>query len=361
MDRIGDHDGVLLSSRAVHDEISRSVTYEFEDVVAELLNLRIVSPRVPRGPGLRRRAWWAARQPRLARRRQRGCGPRVLIAMGQSIYDLADQMANLDSIERADHRVAYVEEMWRTELPLRRDLRLLLDRFDHVFLGLAGTCQELDEVIAPPVSYLPPALNLQRFVGGYEPARVIDVYAMGRRNPAHHEVLLEWAAERGAFYHFDTIVGPRVQDLAEHRAHLIDLIRRTSYFMVNEAKVDQPEQRGTQSEIAYRYFEGAAAGAILLGPIPDTPMFSELFPWEDAVIPVAHDGTDLVPTLDELSGDRERVRRARRAGIRGAIDAHDVAHRVRSIMQTLDLPEPPGVSERINRLRNLAAGREASL
>ena len=346
--------GMLLSSRATHGEVSRGVTYEFEDLVAELLGLRIVAPVVPRGPGLRRKAWWASRQPRLLRRIPRDPAGPFVFAMGQCVYDLADQMANLDLIERASARVAYIEEMWRTELPLRRDLRELLDRFDHVFLGLEGTCTPLDQLIEPPVTYLPPALNLDHYTDGRPLDRTIDVYAMGRRNPAHHRVLLDWARATGAFYHFDTFVRPQVSSLGEHRSHLVELLRRSRYFMVNQAKVDQPDQRGQQSEVAYRHFEGAAAGAVLVGPAPRTSAFDRLFSWQDAITDVATDGSDLVAAIEELDADPARVTRTRRSSVGGMLRAHDVAHRVREILRHVEVDEPPSVDERIRRLAERA-------
>ena len=346
--------GVLLSSRAIHGEVSRGVTYEFEDLVAELLGLQILAPVVPLGPSLRRKAWWAGRQPRLLRRNPRQQAGSFVFAMGQCVYDLADQMANLDVIERASVRVAYIEEMWRTELPLRRDLRAFLDRFDHVFLGLEGTCAPLSQLIEPPVTYLPPALNLDRYTKGGPLKRIIDVYAMGRRNPFHHQVLLDWARQTEAFYHFDTFVQPRVSSLGEHRSHLVELIRRSRYFMVNEAKVDQPDQRGRQSEVAYRHFEGAAAGAVLVGPAPRTCVFSRLFSWSDAIIEVAEDGSDLVAAIEEFDADPARLARARKCNVDGMLRAHDVAHRVREVLRRVDIREPRSVDERIRHLADRA-------
>lgn len=334
---------------------STSLTFQFEDVAAALLGLDIRSSRVPT-VGARRKAWLASQEARLLRRHGTRSGRRFVLAVGQNVVALHDHISSLSTIDGAQLRVAYVEEFWKEQLPLRADLRAFLNRFDHVFLGAAGTCTALEGSIRPPVTYLPHAVDVERFTAGRTPDRVIDVYAMGRRNERHHELLLERADQRGSLYLYDTMLrNPPVASHDVHRRNLVGLIRRTNVFMVNEAKVNRQEQRGAQSEVGYRYFEGAAGGAVLVGQRPGTPVYGELFPTEEPVVEVRSDGADLLATLDELSEDPARVARIRRANVAGALVRHDVAHRVDSMLRTLGLEVPDGVTTRIERLRARAA------
>ena len=179
---------------------------------------------------------------------------------------------------------------------------------------------------------------------------------MGRRNPAHHEVLLRRADRTGRLYLYDTFRGnPPIRDHVEHRRNLQGLIRRSEVFMVNPAKVNEPGRTHEQQEVGYRYFEGSAGGAVLVGEQPEGPAFKEYFPWEDAVVAVTEDGADLDERLDELAADPERVARIRRANVAGALRRHDVAHRLRVMLAELDLEEPATVRDRLTALEARAA------
>jgi hypothetical protein len=265
--------GVLLSCRASRMKMSFALTYQFEDVLAELLGLVVRSRIVPTN-GVARRASTAAYGTSLVRRRRQAADIPMVVAVAQNLSALTDHLRDLRLIDRGRLRVAYVEELWRAQLPLRAEQRALLNRFDHVFVGMTATCPVLAEQIRPPVSYLPHAVDAWRFIESEPPRRVIDVYAMGRRNPRHHQILLRRAEERGSLYLYDTFArNPVIKTHVHHRRNLVDLLRRTNVFMVNQAKVDEEARSAHQPEVGYRYFEGAAGGAVLVGQRPDTPVF----------------------------------------------------------------------------------------
>ena len=110
-----------------------------------------------------------------------------------------------------------------------------------------------------------------------------------------------------------------------------------------------PGATGGFAEVGYRFFEGAATGSVMIGPPVKAPRFAELFPWDEPVVEIESvDDVDAV--LKSLEEDPERRAGIRRRNIRGSLLRHDPAHRWRSVLQALDLEEPPGVGERIDRL-----------
>ncbi|MDH3817948.1 MAG: glycosyltransferase [Myxococcales bacterium] len=343
--------------------MSRGLTFEFEDVIAECDDrVRIDSRAIPTEK-LGRKVWRAGRAAALlANRSKASRGDELVFATAQVMGDLADHLAFQSEIRSAAKSAAFIEELWIRDIPLRLDLRRLLELFDHVFVSCAATVGPLAEHLGKPVTYLPPSVDHDRFAATPWPPTSIDVYAMGRRQPALHEALVRWTeADRSRFYLFDTFVGNvPIADHKQHREKLADLIRRSRYFLVNGAKVDRSEETGAQSELGYRFFEGAAAGAVMIGTAVDAPVFGELFTWAEPAIVVDPSGDDIVHRMSELDEQPERRASIRHRNASGSLRAHDPAHRWRTVLKTLGLEEPRGVAARIDRLAKRAEAIDLS-
>jgi hypothetical protein len=191
------------------------------------------------------------------------------------------------------------------------------------------------------------------------PARVIDVLSIGRRSEPMHQALLELTAARGLFYLHDTIPGSLVRPTnpAQHRDMLANSAKRSRYFVTYPAKFGAGENQG-QSEVGARYFEGLAAGAVLLGQTPSAPAFRDDLPWPDAVIDARPDGSDLAEVLSALEDRPDEVRRL---GVRNAVHAlrhHDWSHRWRSLLRLAGVDPRPALEERLRTLGALADAAE---
>jgi hypothetical protein len=130
--------------------------------------------------------------------------------------------------------------------------------------------------------------------------------------------------------------------------------KRSRYFLVNPGKFDEPQETGRQVEFGYRYFEGAASGAVMLGERPNNEVFPKLFDWPDAVIEVPHDSGDIDLVIKDLDRDPERQDRIRRTGVAQAVMRHDWAYRWETILDAAGLEPMPGMLARKDRLRRLA-------
>jgi hypothetical protein len=186
---------------------------------------------------------------------------------------------------------------------------------------------------------------------------VIDVYSIGRRREEIHQRLLQAAELTKIFYIYDTSPGSmsEVYDHRQHRDHFANVARRSRYFMVAPGKVSSIAETQGQSEIGHRYYEGAAAGAVMIGQAPSGQTFRQMFPWPDAVIPVQPDGSDMLEVLAELASDPARVSAAAQRNAAGALLHHDWVYRWEEILKVAGLEPSTGMASRKCQLKALAA------
>jgi hypothetical protein len=177
---------------------------------------------------------------------------------------------------------------------------------------------------------------------------------MGRRSPATHRALLDLADRRNWFYMYDTIAARGVPDHREHRRHLAGLLRRSRYFLAYPGKVDVVAETGGQEEIGFRYFEGAAAGTVLVGKAPANPWFEKLLGWQDAVIPLPYGATEVESALAAMEADPVRTERARRTNVVESLLRHDHVYRWAEVLRRVGLSESPAMDLRRRQLRELA-------
>ena len=253
--------------------------------------------------------------------------------------------------------VCWIDELWAADLPHYKYWIQSLRRFDHVFVGLAGTVAALSDVIERQCHYLPAAVDALRFTPyPTPPPRVIDAYSMGRRREQIHRELLKLAEMNRIFYLYDTMHtgGSTVPDYRQHRDLLANLAKRSRYFLVAPARLGAPEETQGQIEIGFRYYEAAAAGAVMLGQAPDCEAFRYAFDWPDSVIEIKPDGSDLREVWERFAEEPERLTQISRRNTAEALRRHDWGHRWGRLLDIAGLAPTPALQDRERRLRELA-------
>jgi spore maturation protein CgeB len=179
---------------------------------------------------------------------------------------------------------------------------------------------------------------------------------IGRRSPVTHNAFLKMAEQNRIFYIYDTIHSTLLfpEDHQQHRQLLANMAKRSRYFLVNTPKIDRDIETNGQNEIGFRFFEGAASGAIMIGQPPDNQAFKEHFDWPDAVIPMGFDEPDVAKILKKLDSEPERLAAIRRNGIVQSLLRHDWAYRWRAILDIVGLEPQPALVARERRLKQLA-------
>jgi hypothetical protein len=357
---------LMVTPRRYEKAIWRCGQVEFEDLISELDDVELVAPE----PTVRGQGLFARQAARVAQRLanvELSFQPRVTRTTLDREYELfayyAAQPRDLELLDAIPNwrrsckkAVCIVDEFWVEHFA--DDARRLerLSNFDLIAVMFRGTVEPLQKVTGVPCIWVPAAVDTLRFFPGIvPPARSIDVYAMGRRSETSHEALLAQATSHNWTYLFDSIDPVHVRDgLQSHRKQLAELVKRTRYFLANMAKVDAPRHRGSQEEIGFRSFEGAAGGAVLLGHTPATPSLDELFDWPDAHVHVAFGSRDIADVIHQLDADPERVNTIRRNNVVNSLRRHDWAYRWKTVLDKLQIAARPRLGKRLDTLRDLA-------
>jgi hypothetical protein len=288
----------------------------------------------------------------------------LFLARCQTYRDLLDVNAIEGWKDHCRTSVCWIDEMWVALIPEQKYWLHALRQFDHVFVGCSGTVVPLSKAIDRNCRYLPGAVDTLRFTPYPDPpARVIDVYSIGRRSEAIHQTLLEAARQSGIFYMHDTFAGSQVEpyDHRQHRDHFANVAKRSRHFMVAPGKFDCLQETQGQVEIGHRYYEGAAAGAVMIGEAPDCESFRKMFPWPDAVIEIQPDGSDVIEVLDRLGSEPERVSAIARRNTAEALLRHDWVYRWKEILKVAGMEPSPGMAARESCLKELAQSAAGAL
>jgi len=340
--------------------------YEFEDVIGAIddVDMVVLEPaeRFEWRRGIAHRAAWRRWHPSLlrlnpgVRRVTIDRDYELFVFVCMNVWDLLYLNAIGGWRERCGIALCFVVEFYAGLAGEYSHFLRLLDDFDHVSLSFSGSVSAVERLAGRPCHHVPLAADLARFTPCPDPPpRVIDILSMGRRAEPLHQALLRLAQERELFYLHDTIPGSLVRpsNPAEHRNMLANSAKRSRYFITFPAKFGEEENQG-QSEVGARYFEGLAAGAVLLGQAPTAPAFRQDFPWPDAVVEVRPDGRDIAEVLAGLEATPEVVQRL---GARNAVHAlrhHDWAHRWRSLLRIAGAAPGPRLQQRLDGLGALA-------
>lgn len=251
----------------------------------------------------------------------------------------------------------WIDELWRIDIPQFKYWIHALRQFDYVFVACQGTVESLSKAIGKQCYWLPGAVDTLRF-SPYPnaPSRVVDVYSIGRRCEGIHKELSRAAANQSIFYLHDTYGGSLsdVFDYREHRTLFSNVAKRSKYFFVAPGKVDATNETQGQEELGHRYYEGSAAGAVLMGQAPNSDSFSSLFPWSDAVIRIRPDGSDVLEQIARLDKEPERVLAMSHRNSTEALMRHDWMYRWKELLQVTGLAPLPAMAARERRLKELA-------
>jgi hypothetical protein len=367
---------LLLSQRRIADLVAFCVGYEFEDVFAAVTGAHRIDTTDLPGLEFSRRAYKLARlasgSPRIARRLAPYPRSKVVLerdfelffAVFSHTYPLYSLATVPNWRQRCSKAACFITEIWSSHLG-EGYLLELLSAFDHIFLGFQHGVKDMARATGRPCSYLPLAVDVPRFApASLDQPRPIDVCNIGRRSPVTHQALLEMAEQRQSFYYYDTVAASadmkqrtfRVDSPHEHRRMLATILKHSCYYIANRSYVNEPEFGAGREEMSARFYEGAAAGTVMVGEAPRNEEFKRQFDWPDAVIHLPFDSPDIGRILVELDGDPGRLQAIRRNNAQEAALRHDWLYRIRVVLDVLGLPPTEGMRARAEHLNQIASG-----
>jgi len=352
----------MFSQRNMQRLVSRCADYEFEDVVCEIDDVELLAPEPYRSfrfgqkvtNQLARHISVASLNPGIAKLRLK------------RNYDLffakclfPSDLLSLNAVDgwrrRCRTAVCWLAEIWAGELHKWKGHLKILSQFDYVMLNCNASVQPIQNRIQRPCSYIAPGVDAIRFCPyPNPPLRSIDVYSMGRKSSVTHQALLKMAEQGRIFYIYDTIHRIETFYPRQHRSLMANIAKRSRYFIANAAKIDRQFETHGQSEIGYRFAEGAASGTVMIGEHPENEVFRKYFDWRDAVIRVPFDAPDIAEVLAELDSQPERLAEIRKNNVVQSLLRHDWVYRWRAILDMVGLELRPALVTREQRLKKLA-------
>ena len=351
----------VYSQRQLQQLLSACGDYEFEDLICEFDDANILVAQPSHGIKAIQKI-----SNQLARRTSISCiNPGVKKQKIDRDYDLffakfllKKDLLSLNALKRWKERckvaICWLAEAWEDDVKKWKGYAKILSQFDYVMLNCAASVQPLQNLIKRPCIYIPPGVDAIKFCPYPDPPeRSVDIYSIGRKSKVTHKILLEMAEQRKIFYIYDTMLGTYTAWPQEHRSLIINIANRSRFFLVNPAKIDRRFETGGQDELGFRYFEGAASGAVMIGEHPQTKVFEEQFGWTDSVIRVPFDTPNIADILAELYSQPQRMAQARKRNVVESLLRHDWAYRWSTILKIAGLEPSAALTNRLDHLKKL--------
>jgi len=352
----------MFSQRNIHDTLHyRCALREFEDLVCQIDDVELLAPRPKR---IYKHSSRVALK--LAAKYSASFNPGIPCTKLNKEYDMffafcmfPKELLHVESVKGWDKcskmSVCWIDEIWLSDLYWCRYYLDILAKFDVVMITLSSSVDAVSEKIGKRVHFLPLGINSLLF-SPYpnKPERSLDLYSLGRRSDITHKKLLELCKSNKFFYIFDTMDAEKVLDPVQHRVLVSSLAKRAKYFIVNPGKVDIPHETTIQSEFGARYFEGCAAGTIMIGEHPKTSSFKEIFHWPNAVVEFPFDGDHIEEFIKDLEHNSQMYEPVRRENVVQSLNNHDWLHRWSSILESAGMEPCENLLEREDRLKNIS-------
>ena len=361
------------SLRNIQNFVYNSCLFEFEDIISEVDSADIFAP--PQYNLFNRVINKAvASKPRLMKPLPlTSVNPYVKSEKLQKDYDIYFvtldfpwYVSSLNLLKgwrkQCEFAVCYIIEIWDEDLPKMTGFMDFFNQFDLICLGTHNALEKIQGMTDTPCMYLPPGIDTLKFYPNFseKSRRPIDVCSLGRRSSVTHSALADKAAKEDFFYYHELTTGSvlRVEDHQAHRTLIANLLKNSRYYITNYAKANLPKLTASAHEIGYRFFEGAAAGNIMIGAPPKGDLFRQYFDWEDAVIPISFNEPNIGAILDEIDATPGYVERIRARNVMNSLLKHDWVYRWEQVLQKLGLPSSQGIENRKQRLTEMALALE---
>jgi hypothetical protein len=350
----------LFSLRNIKQHVSRCHPYEFEDVICGIDSVSLMAPSLlnnqqsigQRFWGLARRLIMEKHHGRLVEKARLKQDFAVFFMICQNISDLEWLGAIEGWKDHCQLSVCWLEEVWVTDEPSIQKYSKILNKFDYTIVNCSESVDVVKKYIDNTCHLEPTGINAIRFCPYPNPQpRSVDVYSYGRRSECMHQALRK---SKEIFYIYDTIKDMYVYNHRQHRDLVSNILKRSKFFLVNPAKFDDLTCTQGHHETGYRYFEGAASGAVMLGRSPQSETFRQHFDWPDAVVEAPDEEELIGAFLLDLNSQPKRLAAIRRNGVVQSLRRHDWAHRWRTILDVIGLEPLAALLEREKILCDLA-------
>lgn len=347
----------FLSERGLVRErshIAYGVNYELEDLLVEMTGGTLIAPEngrpfiLARGvPGAGRAVGWTTG---LCLGRYRRVelppdlkGPRILFVTGMGSRSLRVLRAIKDWRKSFDLVVALVLDSFE---PYPIDIAA---RLDHMFVIIPELAEKLRQMLGIPVSFMPLACDVLRN-GAARIDRGIDVLMYGRHWEGYVQELDSYfLSDSNPRLYLTTFSHPRAPDWRQQRKQFWSVLSRSRISIGFAPDATQIRFQGLPV-VSARWYEGLAAGCVMVGKRPEAPIFTELFYWPDSAIELPQDPKEAPKFIEDLLSQQERLSRAHLRNHLMMLRHHDARLAFARICRSLGLGIPQGAKQEMEKL-----------
>lgn len=360
----------VLSQRDTSSEPAQGCVVEFENVLVRCCEAALLPCRVS-SRGSRLHSFLRATGCDIASLRSspfavdvpppKTSDEQILVAVGLDFLAIYEGIRCIPGWRsRFDRVCAYVFDAYipwlRNPRPQWRERISLFAGFmatlDHLFIPATGNLDHFRERYGIPVSFLPMACDVLTYGKGAAD-RSIDVIGYGRQPTEQSRLLAQTYNEPGSsriYYHTDHSHSWCVRDHLQQRRLFWRILGRSRISLTYDAFVLDKGTRSPFPFVGQRWFESLAAGCMVVGRQPACPEAADLLCWEDCVIDSPEDPADLVPLLEELLSDEDRLRTVHQRNYAESLARHDWRHRLGDMLDILGVPHPGALASALQRL-----------
>ncbi|OWY66078.1 hypothetical protein B7486_38500 [cyanobacterium TDX16] len=354
---------LLLSLRKMKFHVARCYLYELEDLICEFDSADILTPVF--NPELFKVTNRIANTAAQAVGSSKIINPlfkhfnldkeyELFFVICQSPLDILTINSIKNWRNKCRKVVVWLDEIWAKDIEKWKVQLSVLQEFDYIFMNFSQSIEGVTKTIQHPCEYIPFGIDAIKFCPyPLNRERSVDLYSVGRRSQVTHQALLDLSERVNFFYIYETIKDLYTIDHRYHRSLYKNILKKSRYFIANRAKIDDTNATGDQQEVGARFFEGAAAGTVMLGVPPECESFTQNFDWEDAVIKVSYDAPNIAKILAELDSQPDRLQKIRTDNVINSLLKHDWVYRWETILATVGLNSTPAMMARKAHLQNL--------
>jgi hypothetical protein len=351
-------DFYVLSQRQLRQDPAIGCLIEFEDVLIEACSATLITPTWIKQSRLEKLSPWHSPY-RVEIPNATTNSEQVLIITGMD-WGICEVLKVIPEWrKRFDIVCVYILDAFMPRLPRHRSVSRfsrLVSTFDHIFIPMTDCAETYQQAFEIPVSFLPYACNVTKF-GSNSFSRPIDVIGYGRQHTLHSQLLSDHynSLESDRLYYFTSHMNiGNVNDFYAHRSLFWKILQRSKIALSYDPISTNPE-RFPFSFITQRWFECLTAGCLVVGKRPNCSEADYLLNWQDSTIEMPDDSDNVIPFLEDLLADKERLNSAHQRNYLYCLASHDWCHRIAEMLDRLSLDHPEPLQRSLEGLNEIHA------
>ena len=352
-------DYYILSNRNNRFSPSQGCLIEFEDVLVNCCNGVLIAPKfVPTSSRLKRCFEQFINPNQIdIQPNKHNTNKHVLILVCLTIWDCSILQYIPYWRKKFDIVCAYVfdavlPDSGKPENFLSSSFRSLISDLDYLFIPVTGSLEAFREKFNVPVEMIPMACDVMKF-GSYQTDRCIDIIGYGRQLTKHSKILAKTYNSpncKRIYYYTNHMKISKIHNFYGHRKLFWKLLHN-SYIALAYDVLTTPSNKFSFSFVGQRWFECLAAGCLVVGRRPVCPEANQLLNWEDATIEIPDDKDSVIPFIESLLTDEQRLQSAHYRNYINTLVHHDWRYRIADMLKCLNIDQPTPLRHDLNKLR----------